>query len=433
MAEIESHHVEVLPLRVDGGLDRAPAFLLLGQAPYLGASLLGWQSGLYPQRLDDLEHLQVVLQALSSGHRCHRSPLRVVGGQQRVAGASRADRRDLPGEVEGVGHAGVHAHASRRREAVRGIAYQEDPPVAVAVGHLASHLPEARFADLEVGVDADGVRHELAATLGREGLGLHAFRIVGMHVDPGRIEVVGDEDGGLERIEVPEEKAGMLLHDMAEIGLDEDGEVALDVGRPLHPDAERVAYRTARAVAAEDVAAAELEGLAARVVPGFRDDGGFGLRRAEPLDLEVDRRSGVAGRLEEDRLQAMLGDVQGGRRRRRQRLHDALGRAQSETAEHRAGQRVDPEDRALVLPPRRGRDQRPRVDARGPEDLERPGRDDVRLRCRVEAGPALQHPVGHAQPAEEPGTAEADRARPDDQYVDVVPVSSHRSPSSSMR
>lgn len=244
---------------------------------------------------------------------------------------------------------------------------------------------------------------------------------------------MGDEDGGLERIEVPEEKAGMLLHDVPEIGLDEDGEVALHVGRSLHPDAERVAYRTARAVAAEEVAAADLQGLAARVVPGFRDDAGFGLRSAEPLDLEVDCCSGVAGRLKEDRLQAMLGDVQGGRRRRRQRLHDALGCSQSETAEHRAGQRVDPEDRALVLPPRGGRDKLPGVDARGPEDLEGPGRDDVRLRRRVEAGPPLQHPVGYAEPAEEPGTAEADRPRPDDQHVDVVRLSSHRSPSSSMR
>ena len=72
-----------------------------------------------------------------------RLPLVVVGVEQRGIRLAVQHRRELPREVLHVLHAGIEAEAARRRHLVRGVAGEEDAPVAVLVGHTGRRRPGA--------------------------------------------------------------------------------------------------------------------------------------------------------------------------------------------------------------------------------------------------------------------------------------------------
>ena len=103
---------------------------------------------------------------LTSALRCatgRRSAL--VGVEQRVGRPARLDGGELPGEVVRVLHARVEAEAAGGREAMRGVADQEDAPLAVALGDLRGHRPGADR--------ADGERMRVAVPMARRTMSAH--------------------------------------------------------------------------------------------------------------------------------------------------------------------------------------------------------------------------------------------------------------------
>ena len=63
-----------------------------------------------------------------------RQPLRLVGVEQRVGGATVEHEVELPRQVGGVAQAGAHALAGERRHEVGGVAGEEDAPGAPLLG-----------------------------------------------------------------------------------------------------------------------------------------------------------------------------------------------------------------------------------------------------------------------------------------------------------
>ena len=72
-----------------------------------------------------------------------------------AAAPAREHRIQLPGEIDGVLDAGVHAEAPGGGKHVRRIAGDEDARGAVAVGHQQAAYPRQDRDDLEGEIDAD--------------------------------------------------------------------------------------------------------------------------------------------------------------------------------------------------------------------------------------------------------------------------------------
>ena len=86
----------------------------------------------------------VPVEFMDGDHVADRAALGRVGVEQGALGRSLDDVRQLPGQVEGVLHAGVHALAAGRAVDVGGVAGQEHAALAVVL-HLALVDAEVKF------------------------------------------------------------------------------------------------------------------------------------------------------------------------------------------------------------------------------------------------------------------------------------------------
>ena len=93
-----------------------------------------------------------------------------LAGLDQIGAAPAVDRRgELPGEVRGVVHAGVHAEAAGRREQVRGIACQDDASGDETLGHqrdAGGPQPMVQHLMRKLGADALWMSCDMAASLG---------------------------------------------------------------------------------------------------------------------------------------------------------------------------------------------------------------------------------------------------------------------------
>ena len=94
--------------------------------------------------------LHVELADLAALGRIGRQELRPAPALQR--------RRKLPGQIDGVADAGIHAEPAGRNDEMRGVAGDEDPALAVAVGEQQVLLPLADIERIELQRHADGLR-----------------------------------------------------------------------------------------------------------------------------------------------------------------------------------------------------------------------------------------------------------------------------------
>ena len=67
-------------------------------------------------------------------------PLGLIAIEQSVGCATGQDRREFPGEIDGVADPGIHALAAGRTVDVRGVAEQEGATFAEMLGHPVMHM-----------------------------------------------------------------------------------------------------------------------------------------------------------------------------------------------------------------------------------------------------------------------------------------------------
>ena len=87
---------------------------------------------LRPDDLQEVAHLVEIGDAVLEVDARHRPALRLVGVEEVRAGLVAEHRGELPGEIVRVLHAGIEAEPAGRREAVRGIAGEEEAALPVA-------------------------------------------------------------------------------------------------------------------------------------------------------------------------------------------------------------------------------------------------------------------------------------------------------------
>ena len=315
-----------------------------------------------------------------------RVTLGVVGVEQAVRRRPLDHLRQLPSEVHRVLHADVEALAAHRGMHVRGVAGEQDAPVAIGRG-LPGHVGEPRdpggAVDPEVGaVDGD----ERLAEIAQRGLG-GGCRIcsLGQH-DPARGPPFSDSADGVDADGVAAEPPRRLLGH-------------LDLGdQPAHRrippgelDAGRLADHAASAVAPDEVLRAQ------RLAVGQRDvDAGVVLREARHLTSAIDRHRQLADPVGQDALDVVLP----------QREPVVVARGEVADVERDHG-----EARDLHRPvPARGTDRRCRAD-RGPRSCARAGRPRASRRApgwRAARRSRRRRPPAPARP---PASAPSDRLR----------------------
>ncbi len=275
------------------------------------------------QRDGHLDDLQGVFEADRGVALGHGATLPLVRVEQPGVGRPALDRGQLPRQVVGVGHAGVQAETTGGREPVGGVADQEHPAVTEAGSDLCGHGPRRHRDHLEghSGVLERGP-HQRFAPLGGVGLGAFGVGVVGMHVHPLTVDAVGDEGTAGGRVADPEEDAGLVADEGAQVRRNVHHHEALDAVRALRDDAEPAADGTRRAVAGQKPPAGH-RGGPARARHRGRD--ALGRRRPVevgrlPLVAVVDRDAGRRQRLDEHRLEAVLRQVAQRCRRHRELL-----------------------------------------------------------------------------------------------------------------
>mmetsp|Transcript_83634 Transcript_83634/g.270340 ORF Transcript_83634/g.270340 Transcript_83634/m.270340 type:complete len:345 (+) Transcript_83634:676-1710(+) len=137
------------------------------QAAAVGGQILEGRRWLHADRRLDLRHLPVVPRALVGVEAAHRPPLLLVAVQEALAAPAAEHSADLPSQVVHILHAGVLPVAAAWREAVAGVASQEDAARAVGGCDCASHLPSTLASYVDGGRPlADGRRDAREAVLG---------------------------------------------------------------------------------------------------------------------------------------------------------------------------------------------------------------------------------------------------------------------------
>ena len=223
------------------------------------------------QRAQRVDHRHEVLHAdaFARHRRGVRAALALVAVEQRGARLAAQHRVELPAQVVGIAHAGVHALADELRRHVRGVAGQQHAAVAPALGHQRVEGVDQRAQDLEL-VDVDVLRQVVAhrvrvlhvfARLPRHQHELEAVVAVRLHAAHGRAGRVADE------VEVRQvaQAVGRVL------GLDVDHQPGVGEVLAGHGDAELRTHAAAPAVGTDEVAGAHAHrspGTGAGVTPG---------------------------------------------------------------------------------------------------------------------------------------------------------------------
>ena len=394
--ELQPEHVEVLVLALDGLADGRPTHV-------------GGQCGVEcrPRLLrcagdtaghQHLDHPECVVEALVGIRPGHRTPLGLIGVEQAGPCPATLHGGELPHQVVRVGHPGVESQTSGGREAVGGVAHQEDVSVPVALGDLARHPPRTDVLDDEVEVLHSGSRPEQrGTTLGGVLVERLRFGVPVMHEDPRGPEVVGHEDTAHLRVHRPVEGRRAFADQMTEVGGDVDhDEVLEDVGS-LHRDAECPTDPATGAVGGHHVPGRDGPDLSGPHVPqGARHPVGD-LLAPGPLDTLRQPVDMVA----EHGLEPMLGEVAERRGRDDVEFGELVLALERDPAELVAHEGRHPSDPGTVLGRGTGGQHLVHVDTGRPKDFEGAGTDDVGRRRRQAPGAALDDDVVDALLGEE--------------------------------
>ncbi len=198
--------------------------------------------------------------------------LRLIGIKDRSRRPSVQMRRQLPAEIDGISNARIHAVARIGHPQMRGVAADEDPAVAEAIGHQPAPDPVLLAEDfvLEPLVDAeDGTDRPVA-------IDRVELRLVGPQMimdQPAVVAVDRNGGAGTSRVE-REHHPGRLVraHQLLQLRrLDEGRLHALDHRRAGQAGADRFADEGAAAVAADHEVGFDAERVSTVEVATQRD------------------------------------------------------------------------------------------------------------------------------------------------------------------
>ena len=250
-----------------------------------------------------------VAQGLFGGPAVHRLALTLVRLEQGRSGPPSEHRRQLPGEVLDILHAGIHAEAASRRHLVRRVASQKDAPLAEAGGDPGGRTPRSSPEHLHRQVWHSHRRaHQRHAALGHEVLGAL----------PGGGGIEGLEDPTMHPIDRQEypwriwmldkgEIDGTTGDPAGEIGLEEDVHRVVHFTWPDHRDAEHLAHAAVRTVGPDQVLRPHLRLLALLTIEERGADAKAILDEGREFTAEAHlAQVELPGAAKQDRLQHLL-------------------------------------------------------------------------------------------------------------------------------
>ena len=219
-------------------------------------------------------------------------------------------RGEVPRQIERVGDAGVHAVAGVRHPEVRGVAGDEDAPVAEAVGDEAAADPVFLADDLvrEVGADAeDGADARIAVDRLEVFLARHQVVVD----EPGLVAVDREADAAAARVARVAAPGALAADEAEQLRRADVGRLhALDHRRAGEDRADRLAHQRSAAVAADQVARPHASSRAAVEVARRDRHAALVLHEAGRLAAVPDRHAGLRlGVREQDRLEVDLVDA----------------------------------------------------------------------------------------------------------------------------
>jgi hypothetical protein len=168
------------------------------------------------------------------------TPFGLVGVEQLGAGPALVDPGQLPGQVVGLGHGGVHAHPAAWGHALGGVAGQEHAARPVAVGDLGGERERALGHDPDRQVpDAAGGADEA----GQAGVGVvrepFPARVPFPPVQPAVADAVGDQDAGGLRVLDEVDAVAAVAGDLGQRRLEQHGDQLAEVVGAGHGNAEQ--------------------------------------------------------------------------------------------------------------------------------------------------------------------------------------------------
>ena len=272
--------------------------------------------GVGAERERHLDELQGVGEADLGVALRHGPAFALVRVEQIGLGAGPLDRGELPREIVRVLHAGIESEPAGRREPVRGVADEEDAAVAKAGRDLRGHRPRRDRDDVRATLGVRRARHARVARIARvyTTAAVLGVRVVGVHVHPFAVDVVRDERAARRRITDPEQDPGPVADEVSQVGREMHHHEALEAVRALGLDAEHAPHRTRRAVAREQPAARHTE-QAVGVPRSSRSRPSSSLVADFPAMSVAHAYARLGERVDEQRLQVVLGEVAQGRRR----------------------------------------------------------------------------------------------------------------------
>jgi len=212
-----------------------------------------------------------------------RLAFRVVGIQDPRLSPAFQRRGELPGEIRGVGDAGIHPVAAQRNPQVRGVAADEDAPLPEPVRDEAARDPVLRCEhfDLKVGPDAEDHADRPITIHGGE----VRLSVIGIVLDvPGLVAVHRHCHPAATGVERKIEPRRLSREQAFQRGRAYIGRVRVLQHRcPLKLGADRLAHHRARAVAADEILALDRDLLSAVEVARNRRDALLVL--GEPVDF----------------------------------------------------------------------------------------------------------------------------------------------------
>ena len=395
----------MLVLSLSGRSDRSPA---LGTGDSNGEVRPRlFERAALPACDEDVDHAHGVVEALVGVVHSHRSALGGVGGEQPGGCPSALGGGQLPHQVVHVGDAGVESQAAGGREPVGGVADQEDPAVAVALGDLARHPPRSNVVDHEVEVVGTGGGPEQRRTpLLRERPELLDVRVPLLHEHPGGGHVMGHEHAPDVRVHHPVQRGGPVAHQVAQVGRGVDHDEGLEDVGSLHGDSEPGPDTTARSVGRDHVPAGEHGGGAGRHVAQGADHLVGALDPSHPFDA-VDQAGDV---IAQDGFEPVLGQVAQRGRRNVVELVQPVLHLKGDTAQLIADQCCHPADPGALVGWLAGSQDPVHVHAHRPQDLEGPRADHVGGRSRLHIAAALHYDVVDPVEGQEQRCRQPDRS-----------------------
>ncbi len=233
---------------------------------------------------------------------------------------------ELPAEIDGVAHAGVHAEPARRRVLVHAVAGEEDVAVVEPVGDELAAGPAQRRDDLVGDVVAQGAADRRRDQLGRRLVAI----LLAVHVEAPQLAPVDLDDAAILAVLADQEvERGLAVRVPGPqlVDAQEDVEVVAEHRAAFLADAQRLADARIAARAIDQEAGADAVGPAGLAVAHRGDDAvGVALERFEAAAITHRDGREASRQLAQDRVEPDLVAALRPLRRGRQRLVAAVGR-----------------------------------------------------------------------------------------------------------